>query len=142
MRIKKILLLLVLGVLINPLMAQVSTTDSLGTKFLIPTDFKSQYEKAPAQLVDVRTPDEFKKSHLPAAININYYSPDFLKSLDQLDKNKPVFVYCATGGRSKGTTTALRQKGFTQLNALLGFYSDLGLLYGINPEPVKRPNKY
>lgn len=142
MRIKKILLLLALSVLMHPLMAQISTTDSLGTKFLIPADFKTAYEKAPAQLVDVRTPDEFKKNHLPSAININYYSPDFLKSLDQLDKNKPVFIYCSTGGRSKGTTTALRQKGFTQLHALVGFYTDLGLLYGIKPEPVKRPNKY
>ena len=126
--------------------AQKSYTDSLsGTEFLIPADFKAKYdvEAKTAQLVDVRTPDEFKKNHLPNAINISYYNPEFLKNLDQLDKSKTIYIYCATGGRSKATASALHQKQFKgKVYALFGFYSDLGLLYGIKPEEVKKPNKF
>lgn len=125
--------------------AQKSFTDSTGTEFLIPADFKAKYdvEAKSVQLVDVRTPDEFKKSHLPNAININYYSTDFIKNLGQLDKNKTTYIYCATGGRSKATASALHQQEFKgKINVIYGFYSDLGLLYGIKPEPLRRPNKF
>ena len=49
---------------------------------------------AGAQLVDVLPPEEYQAQHLPGAINIP------LKRLDrqgtaQLDRNRPVIVYCA-----------------------------------------------
>lgn len=143
--LKKLVLGLCLALLSVYATAQKSFTDSTGTEFLIPADFKAKYdaEAKSAQLIDVRTPDEFKKSHLPNAVNINYYSTDFIKNIGQLDKSKNTYIYCATGGRSKATASALRQQDFKgKLNVISGFYIDLGLLYGIKPEPLRNPNKF
>ncbi len=43
------------------------------------------------QLVDVRQPSEYRSSHIPGAQLIPL--PTLAKSLDQLDRNKPVVVY-------------------------------------------------
>ena len=49
------------------------------------------------QLVDVRTAKEFKEDHIGNAINIDVNSPDFEAKLQQLQKNKRVYVYCRSG---------------------------------------------
>lgn len=117
-----------------------SNSDSTHT-FLSPQEFKTAFTaETKAQLIDVRTPDEFKKSHLPDAININYYDPQFWANLDKIDKGQVAYIYCSTGGRSKGTVAALKQKGYTNVYALNGFYADLAVLFNIKVPEAKRPN--
>jgi phage shock protein E len=48
---------------------------------------------AGAQLVEVLPPAEFAEEHLPGAINIPLKSLD-ATSAAQLDRRKPVIVYC------------------------------------------------
>ncbi len=79
-------------------------------------------QQAKAQLIDVRTPSEFADGHLPDAININAQSPDFTQALSQLDKSEPVFVYCLSGGRSKGAVEKLHELGYTDVHELKGGY--------------------
>ena len=79
-------------------------------------------QSAQAQLIDVRTPDEFADGHLPNAVNINSLRPDFSQAISQLDKSKPVFVYCMSGGRSKGAVETLRELGYTDVHELRGGY--------------------
>lgn len=74
------------------------------------------------QLIDVRTPAEFGDGHLPNATNINSQSPDFAQSLSQLDKSQPVYVYCMSGGRSKGAVAKLHELGYDQVYELKGGY--------------------
>ena len=52
------------------------------------------------QLIDVRTDEEFQSGHLKNALNIDINSSDFEPKIKALDKTKPVFVYCLSGGRS------------------------------------------
>ena len=52
------------------------------------------YKDPSIQLVDVRTPEEFKGNHLKGAQNICVTSDDFKEKVKILDKNKPVYVYC------------------------------------------------
>ncbi|MEY3249722.1 MAG: hypothetical protein RL742_1765 [Bacteroidota bacterium] len=73
-----------------------------------------------AQLIDVRTPEEFASGHLENARNFDYYAPDFAKKLATLDKNKPVLVYCAVGGRSGSAAAQLKQMGFKNILDLEG----------------------
>jgi rhodanese-related sulfurtransferase len=73
-----------------------------------------------AQLVDVRTPDEFNGGHLAGAFNINYNSPDFAEKIEKLDKNRPVMVYCAVGGRSAKAAAQLEKMGFRDVKDLEG----------------------
>jgi len=61
-------------------------------------------------LLDVRTPSEYARGHIPGAINI---SVDELRSrLDRLPKDKTVNAYCAVGIRSYIASRILKQKGF------------------------------
>jgi phage shock protein E len=84
-------------------------------------DFKNLMEKTPNKIVlDVRTNGEVAQGVIAQAIQIDYSNPNFDKQLDRLDKNKPVFIYCAVGGRSRGASTILAKKGFKQIYDLEG----------------------
>jgi len=72
------------------------------------------------QLVDVRTADEYKANHLKGALNIDYTSDNFEKFIQSLDKNKPTFVYCLSGGRSASAAKVLAQKGFKEIYEMKG----------------------
>lgn len=77
-------------------------------------------EKKDLQLIDVRTPSEYQAGHLKGATLIDYYKSDFRSKLDQLDKTKPVAVYCAVGGRSNETLKILKSLGFKEVYDLKG----------------------
>lgn len=72
------------------------------------------------QLIDVRTPEEYAVGHLEGARLIDFYSPDFSAQMNKLDKNKPVAVYCAVGGRSGSAAEQLHKMGFTKVYDLAG----------------------
>lgn len=64
-----------------------------------------------AVLLDVRTPGEFKRDHLPNAKNIPL---DALgKRLSELSKERALVVYCHSGMRSGRAVAVLTQAGFT-----------------------------
>lgn len=85
--------------------------------------FATQLKQSPAaQLIDVRTPTEFADGHLPGAVNINSQRDDFGQALASLDKTKPVFVYCLSGGRSSRAVAQLRELGYTDVHELKGGY--------------------
>jgi rhodanese-related sulfurtransferase len=71
-------------------------------------------------VLDVRTPGEYAAGHLKSAILIDYYRNDFEQQLEKLDKDKPVFVYCAVGGRSGSASAMLTRLGFKQVYDLQG----------------------
>lgn len=86
-------------------------------------DFQKKYsETSNAQLLDVRTTGEYGGGHLMKAQNIDYRSPDFVQKINTLDKTKPVFVYCLSGGRSKAAAEVLKQNGFSSVYELQGGY--------------------
>ena len=68
-----------------------------------------------AQLIDVRTPGEYAGGHLKNAINIDLRSPDFEQRIGALDKHKPVFVYCLSGGRSGAAADKMADMGFQEV---------------------------
>lgn len=72
------------------------------------------------QLVDVRTPQEVAGGYIAKAVNLNISDPDFKARLAKLDKNKPVAVYCAVGGRSGRAASMLTEMGFTKVYNLAG----------------------
>ncbi|MBD1420131.1 thioredoxin domain-containing protein [Sphingobacterium chuzhouense] len=72
------------------------------------------------QLVDVRTPEEFEKGHIKDAINIDWNGTDFTEQIAMLDTEKPVFVYCLSGGRSSKAVEKLEEMGFEQIYELPG----------------------
>jgi phage shock protein E len=73
-----------------------------------------------AQLLDVRTPGEWAQGKIGSSKLISVADPKFLEQASKLDKNKPVFVYCAVGGRSSKASSMLQQAGFKQVYNLSG----------------------
>lgn len=72
------------------------------------------------QLVDVRTPQEWSTGHIEGAKHIDRFSDDFKAQVSGLDKEAPVRLYCAAGGRSEEARELLREMGFTDVRDLDG----------------------
>jgi thioredoxin 1 len=84
-------------------------------------DFSTKLKTLPsAPLLDVRTPGEFSKEHLPNAINIDWNGSDFDKQIATLDRSKPVLVYCLSGARSAAAAAKMRGDGFKEVYELQG----------------------
>lgn len=73
-----------------------------------------------AQLIDVRTPEEYASQHIEHAQNVDWNGSDFDAKALKLDKSKPVFVYCTVGGRSKKASEKLQELGFKEIYNLDG----------------------
>lgn len=83
--------------------------------------FRQKLDSVPErQLLDVRTPEEYATGYISGAKNVNVYDNDFLKQLEGLDKNKPVFVYCKGGGRSASAVKKMQADGFATVYELQG----------------------
>lgn len=77
-------------------------------------------EKSDAIILDVRTSGEFREGHIENAQNFDIQSGDFLQKIAQLDKSKPIFVYCLSGGRSASAADEMRASGFKEVYELDG----------------------
>lgn len=73
-----------------------------------------------ALLLDVRTPGEYASGHIPGAVNIDFYAPDFAEQIGALDKTRDVFLYCASGNRSGQAMRLLQKAGFRSVKDLKG----------------------
>jgi phage shock protein E len=72
--------------------------------------------KAGAQVVDVRSPEEFRDGFYPGAVNIPVN--DLPRRMGELKKDRPVVLYCASGARSGMAARMLKQAGYAEvLNA-------------------------
>lgn len=87
------------------------------------TEFAELIKKKGAQLIDVRTSREFSNGYIEGAKNIDYNGDSFEKQMKKLDKNKPVLVYCAAGGRSENAAELLKEWGFSEVYDLEGGYN-------------------
>ncbi|WP_294819203.1 rhodanese-like domain-containing protein [uncultured Flavobacterium sp.] len=76
--------------------------------------------KNKVQLVDVRTPAEYRQGHIKSAKNIDVSSGDFHTKIEALDKSKPVYVYCRSGHRSNMAARKMEKAGFTLIYDLKG----------------------
>lgn len=81
---------------------------------LDPAAFAEGISKPGVQLLDVRTAEEFKSAHLKNALQANWNDPsEFKTRTEHIDKDKPVYVYCLSGGRSAAAASWLRKEGYT-----------------------------
>lgn len=91
-----------------------------GVQVLEVSKYEKKMTQPEVQLVDVRTPEEFNEGHLENAINIDVTADDFDAKVASLDKEKPVMVYCKSGGRSAKASARLKELGFKTISDLEG----------------------
>lgn len=89
-------------------------------KVVTPDEMQTLLELEEVQLVDVRTPQEFNEGYIAQAQNIDFKSPTFDQDILQLDKLKPVVVYCRSGGRSAKCAKKMKDAGFVKVYDLEG----------------------
>jgi rhodanese-related sulfurtransferase len=91
-----------------------------GFKEIKATQFEKQRKSSKAILLDVRTPEEFFRGHIPGAINLDINSPAFSERASQLDKRKTILVNCHVGSRGAIASAELAKMGFKTVCNLEG----------------------
>ncbi|AVI51149.1 rhodanese-like domain-containing protein [Pukyongia salina] len=105
------------------LLGTAAGSSSNSIRILNTSEYKAAISKGKVQLVDVRTPNEYRAGHIPNAVNIDYFQPQvFAEKVAKLDKNKAVYIYCRSGSRSRGAAAQLVKLGFTEIYDLKGGY--------------------
>lgn len=91
-----------------------------GGSVLSPQQVTQLINHKDAVVVDIRKKEEFRKGHLPNAINIPAAS--IATSLGQLEpyRDKPVVLVCKTGTTTGAAGATLRKAGFEQVSRLRG----------------------
>ena len=69
--------------------------------------------KSSLQVLDVRSPGEWKKGRVPGARHI--FLPELRKRIGELDRTKPTAVYCGSGYRASIATSIMKPEGFNEL---------------------------
>lgn len=91
-----------------------------GIEKVSPEQFSQKIHSVNGQLIDVRTPKEYKDGHIQNAVNIHLYDQDFKERINKLDKDKVVYVYCKAGGRSAEAVDIMKTNGFKHIVELDG----------------------
>lgn len=133
LKMQKMTIFKILIVLIGPFLAtscaqppasqlENTTTQSAGiAKDIDVTTFSESRAARPDHiLLDVRTPEEIQQAKIQDAMEIDFHAPDFLEKVNQLPKDKPVFVYCRSGNRSGKAMARMHELGFTEVYNLAG----------------------
>lgn len=88
---------------------------------LSPKEFRKKLNgTSDALVLDIRTPQEINKGYLKGAVFMDFYDSTFKQQVNNLDKDKPVFVYCAIGGRSWDAAKLMTEMGFKNVYDLKG----------------------
>jgi len=88
---------------------------------LTPQEFRTKMAaQKNAVLIDVRTAEEVQRGKIKGQINMDLYSPEFKMLIKGMDKNKPYYLYCATGVRSAKAAKFMRNEGFSEVYTLAG----------------------
>ncbi|MEK6511171.1 MBL fold metallo-hydrolase [Myroides odoratimimus] len=81
-------------------------------------DFKTRFNDSKAQIIDVRSKNEFDSGHIVTAENIMF--KDLSTNINHISKDKQVIVHCKSGSRAAMAYSILKKHGFTNVKAYLG----------------------
>ena len=98
-------------------------TPVLANDFISSEEAHRLVEKEKALLLDVRTLVEYKLKHLKGAKRIGVSDvPQKLSEIEEMagGKDRPIVVYCMSGGRSASAKQTLEKAGFKRVYNLGG----------------------
>jgi len=83
--------------------------------------FKANHsQESKALLVDVRQDWEMKNGFITGAINYDFMDDNFMDKFKNVSKDMPIYLYCASGGRSGEAAVLLSKAGFKKVYNLKG----------------------
>jgi thioredoxin len=77
--------------------------------------FNSLIQSGNGILLDVRSPQEYSRGHIANSTLINIADRDFTNKVSILQKDKPIYIYCLSGSRSRIAADYLSKNGFKQV---------------------------
>ena len=90
-----------------------------------PDKFEKGIAKPGIQILDVRTTGEYNNGHIKNSLLADWTNREqFNDRIQYVDKNKPVYIYCAVGGRSSAAAAWMRENGFTNVLELNGGFNE------------------
>ena len=90
-------------------------------------EFNELQKSNPGTILDVREVDQAKFGIIEGAVVAPLYSDNFNKIISTLDKNKPVYVYDASGSLVKIAAKTLLENEFDEIYALAGGITAWGM---------------
>ena len=75
-------------------------------------EFQELISDRAVQIIDARTPEEYRKGHIERAVNMDIQNENFNKQIQALDMDRPVAIYCNSGQRSCDAARKLADKGY------------------------------
>ena len=100
------------------------TSNAQQSVLKIDSDRLLELKDSGVKVVDIRTQKEFDQGHIPDVIHISFNDPDFLTKMSKLNKQEPVIIHCAKGGRSQKAGDLLEQAGFDLIYDYSGGFVD------------------
>jgi hydroxyacylglutathione hydrolase len=81
----------------------------------------------PMTVIDTRDDSEWTHGHVPGAVHL--YVPDIAHHADEIPRDAPVAVHCASGYRAGIAASILEQAGFSRIIHVAGPWSDWDRLH-------------
>ena len=91
----------------------------------VPVSMVRELVESGAYIIDVRNPSEFALGHLVGAVNLPL--GQLRERLDEIPKDRPVYLHCRTSQRSYNAIMALKGRGFDNVINISGSF--LGISY-------------
>lgn len=100
--------------------------------------FSKLIAKGDGIILDVRTHEETAQGHIEGASFIDIFDTRFEQKINLMEKEKPIYVYCRSGGRSSKAAGIMKKNGFKTIYNLkggIGAWTGAGFAV-INPEAI------
>jgi rhodanese-related sulfurtransferase len=85
------------------------------TDILTKSDYYQLFDEDNGIIVDVRNGNHSDGKRLDKAVHVDIMSGNFVEFFNDIDRNRPVLVYCDNGSRSKIAIRVLSELGFEKL---------------------------
>lgn len=72
------------------------------------------------ELIDVRTVEEFQSGYISRAINIDFFSTDFIDKVKETDSSSKLILYCRTDNRSSKSAKILIDNNYKNIYVIKG----------------------
>ncbi|MPM99809.1 Thiosulfate sulfurtransferase GlpE [bioreactor metagenome] len=87
-------------------------------------------------IIDVREPHEYEAGHIKEAKNIPL--SELRERLDEIPKDKPVYLHCRSGQRSYNAVLALQNAGYKNVYNITGSFLGLSFYEYFNNKSMKK----
>lgn len=87
-------------------------------------------------IIDVREVNEYQRGHIKGAVNIPL--SELRDRIQEIPKDKPVYLHCRTGQRSYNAALALQNHGYDKVVNITGSFLGLSYYEAYNDQRLKR----